>query len=109
MIPYIQATFADSHNAVLVPDINYQQPLSGLVLDPLREGSARSRYRALLDIAQFTDYVPKYYAAHVGRGIWQENQISIHKNLLREADKAGKVAMFTIDMKSRQAKWQCSR
>jgi hypothetical protein len=101
IVDAVQATLEDSHNAVLVPHINFQQPLSDLLLDPLREGSARSRYRALLDIAQFTDYVPKYYAAHVGRGIWQENQISIHKNLLREADKAGKVAMFTIDMKSK--------
>ncbi len=86
---------------MFVPNTNNEQAVSDLELNPLREGSARSRYRALLDIAQFTDYVPRYYAALVARGIWQENQVSIHKNMLRDPDKAGKVAMFTIDMKSK--------
>ena len=55
----------------------------------------------LVTAAQALEYGPKHYHAHVGRELWQDHQIKMHKEFLRRPENAGKIAMFTIDMKGK--------
>jgi hypothetical protein len=70
--------------------------------DPLvKEGAARSRNKGLSDVCKYTLYLAQWYAAHVGRGKWQDTRIAEHKDMLKLEKNRGKVAMFTTDMKSK--------
>ena len=68
---------------------------------PRPEGAARSRNKGLSEVCKYTLYLAEWYAAHVGRGKWQEARISAHKEMLQLAKNRGKAAMFTTDMKSK--------
>ena len=65
------------------------------------EGAARTRNKGLSDVCKYTLYLAQWYAAHVGRGKWQEARIAAHKDMLKLEMNRGKVAMFTTDMKSK--------
>ncbi len=80
------------------------QPLLSLTNGDLstgKEGRMKTFMKALVTTAQSFEYAPKHYHAHVGRELWQDHQIKMHKAFLRRADNAGKIAMFTIDMKGK--------
>jgi hypothetical protein len=68
---------------------------------PRPEGAARSRNKGLSDVCKYTLYLGQWYAAHVGRGKWQEARIAEHKEMLKVEKNRGKVATFTTDMKSK--------
>ena len=68
---------------------------------PAPEGQARKRGRDLVDIALAMSYVPQYYASHTGRGMWQDHLIKLMEADICTPDKRGKVAILTIDMKSK--------
>ena len=89
-------------------DTNFNAPKAGSEADkihvnhePTPEGASKQRARGLVEIAQQLSYVPKYYAAHVLRGVWQDEQVSKHKRALADKGNVGRVAMLTIDMKSK--------
>ena len=69
------------------------------IADP--EGHARKRGRDLVDIALAMSYVPQYYASHTGRGMWQDHLIKLMEADICTPEKQGKVAILTIDMKSK--------
>ena len=69
--------------------------------DPEPEGVSKKRMRGLVEIAQLLSYVPKHYAAHVLRGVWQDEEVKKHKQALADERNVGRMAMFTIDMKSK--------
>ena len=70
-------------------------------LVPEIEGCLKTLMKALVTAAQALEYGPKHYHAHVGREMWQDHQIKMHKEYLRRPENAGKIAMFTIDMKGK--------
>ena len=69
--------------------------------DHVLEGEARRRNRELAAMCKYLSYVEQWYIAHVGRGMWQEAQLQEHKRKLQLAHMQGRVALFTIDMKSK--------
>ncbi len=73
--------------------------------DPLpnsfAEGTMRTRMRDLLEMVGYMAYIPGWYAAHTARGKWQEREIKNTKTALYTNEE--KVALFTIDMKSKTA------
>jgi hypothetical protein len=70
-----------------------------VVLNPTPEGTMRRRMRDLLDMVGYVAYVPGWYVAHIARGKWQAREIARAKATLFEKEE--KIALFTIDMKSK--------
>ncbi len=63
--------------------------------------SLRTRNKELSAVCKYAFYIAQWYAAHVGRGKWQEARIEDHKKMLFAADKQGRFAIFTIDFKGK--------
>jgi hypothetical protein len=114
VVPSVSKVYLTSHPIIdvvistvmeaVAPQVVHREALNNNncgELAPEIEGCMKTLMKALVKAAQALEYGPKHYHAPVGRKLWQDHQIKMHKEFLRRPENAGKNAIITIDMKGK--------